>query len=117
MIIAALLIAGVVQLVPLIGLSGTRGLHRLYGVEVTEPQLVLLFRHRAVLLALVGVALLAAIGVPEWRAPAIGLGLLSKLSFLAIAATSGPNALIARVAKIDAVTAVLLIVAAVLMQW
>jgi len=118
MIIAALLIAGVVQLVPLIGLSGARGLHKLYGLEVSEPQLVLLLRHRAVLLALVGVALLAAIAVPAWRAPAIGLGLLSKLSFLLLIAVSpAPNALISRVAKVDAVTAVLLIVAAVLMQW
>jgi hypothetical protein len=114
--IIALAIAAFVQLIPLVGVSGAPALQRLYGVELTDPKVVLLLRQRAVLLALVGVALIAAIFVPEWRAPAIALGLLSKLSFLLIVATSKPNALIARVAKVDAVTAVLLVVAAVLMR-
>lgn len=116
LIITCLAIAAVVQLIPLVGLRGAPQLQKLYGVEFTDPQLVLLMRHRAVLLALVGVALIAAIFVPEWRAPAIGLGLLSKISFLVIVAISKPNAAIARVAKVDAVTAVLLVVAAVLMR-
>jgi hypothetical protein len=118
MIEAALLIAAIVQLIPLVGLTGVSGLRRLYGFEIHEPQLVLLLRHRAVLLALVGLILLAAIAVPAWRAPAIAIGLISKLSFLLLIAVSPkPNALIARVAKVDAVTSLLLVVAAVLMQW
>ncbi len=115
-IVAALLIAGVVQLIPLIGVTGPRALHRLYGLEVNEPGLVLLLRHRAVLLALVGLALFAGIAVPEWRGPVIVLALISKLSFLGlIAVTPATTALISRVAKVDAVTSALLVAAGLLL--
>lgn len=115
-IVAALLIAGVVQLIPLIGVTGPRALQRLYGIEVNEPGLVLLLRHRAVLLALVGLALFAGVAVPQWRAAVIVFALVSKLSFLVLfAMTPSSNALIARVAKVDAVTSALLMAAGLLL--
>lgn len=115
-IVAALLIAGVVQLLPLIGVTGAPALRRLYGLEVTEPGLVLLLRHRAVLLAMVGLALFAGLAVPEWRAPVIAFALISKLSFLGLIAVTGSTTpLISRVAKVDAVTSALLVAAGVLL--
>ena len=84
----------------------------LYGIAPLEGDaLLLLMRHRALLLAIVGVLLAVAAFVRSWRVPATTAGLLSMGSFIALYIMV-PAAMpkLAKVAFIDAVAMVLLVV-------
>ncbi|MGL6291135.1 MAG: hypothetical protein ACRC2H_10640 [Silanimonas sp.] len=110
-----LALVGLVHLLPVTGAFGAPHLERLYGVAITDPNLLVLMQHRAVLFAIVGGLLLASVFKPEWRALAIGVGSVSVGSFLLVAwSVGGYNALIARVVWIDVVALAMLLVAAVL---
>ena len=108
-------LVGIIHLLPVTGVLGAPSLQRLYGVAITDPNLLILMQHRAVLFAIVGGVLLGAAFRPEWRTLAITVGLVSVVSFLLVAwSTGGYNALIARVVWIDVVALVMLVVAALL---
>ena len=102
-------VAALVQLVPLAAAFQPAWLVDLYGVAPSDATLILLLRHRAVLLGLVGAILLAGV---LWRAllgPALAVGLVSKLSYLLLYAISETSPATARVARVDAFTAALLL--------
>lgn len=106
---AALLLAGVINLLPLIGVLGAERLQSLYGMGFDDPSLRILMRHRALLFGLLGTALLVAAFIPAWRLPMALVGLGSMLSFIALAALEGGgNAAIRRVVIADVVASVLL---------
>lgn len=116
-IVATVLIAavGVVNLLPGIVAFDPARTQALYGVALDGDSLTMLMRHRAVLLAIVGALLLLAAWRPAWRHVAIGVAFASKLSFLAIYLASPPvTTAIARVAMIDAVAIMLLVIALLL---
>jgi len=113
---ALLAVAGLIHLLPLSGLLGADALQRLYGIDATAPELLLLLRHRAVLFGLLGAALLLAIRHPGWRWPAIGAGLLSTIAFLLLAGLPGQlNAPLQRVWYADVLALTALMLAAGLM--
>ncbi|MBL8949269.1 MAG: phosphopantetheine adenylyltransferase [Myxococcaceae bacterium] len=110
---ALVVVASLVQFPPLAGLS-TAALPKLYGIAPPDPTLALLLRHRAVLLGLVGAVLIAGAVHPAWLPLALAVGLTSKLSYLALfALTKERNAHVTRVARVDAVSSALLVVATV----
>ena len=114
---AALLLAGVINLLPLIGVLGAERLQGLYGMTFDDPSLRILMRHRAVLFGLLGGAMVAAAFIPHWRLPMAAAGLISMLVFIALALLEGGgNAAIARVVKADVIASVPL-VAALLWSW
>jgi hypothetical protein len=87
----------------------------LYGVSLEGDAMVLLMRHRALLLAIVGVLLAVAAFVRSWRAPATVAGLLSMGTFVLLYAMAGTEmAKLARIAAIDGGAMVLLVVAGLL---
>jgi hypothetical protein len=99
---ALLVIVGLIHLIPVSGAFGAAPLQRLYGVPVSDPNLLVLLQHRAVLFAIVGGLLIAAAIHAPWRWLAIAVGLLSIGSFLLVAwRVGGYNALIARVVWVD----------------
>lgn len=109
------LLVGLVHLLPVTGVLGAASLQRLYGLPITDPNLLILMQHRAVLFGLVGGVMVAAAFVPAWRSVAAVVGFISIGSFLLIAwSVGGYNALIARVVWIDVAALVLLLVAVVL---
>jgi hypothetical protein len=111
--IACLTLAGVIHLLPLPGALGAAQLTRLYGVAAEDPNVWILLQHRAVLFGLLGVLLIVAAFRPELRAVALIAGLVSTVSFLAIAwGVGGYNAQVARVVVADVLALVLLLVAA-----
>jgi hypothetical protein len=99
---AALVVVGIIHLLPIIGVLGPERLQALYGVELTDPNLVLLMRHRAVLFGLLGAFILIAAFVPSLQLSALILGAASASAFLVLAATGGPfNPGIARIVAAD----------------
>ncbi len=106
---AALLLAGLINALPMIGVLGAERLQALYGMAFDDPALRVLMRHRAVLFGLLGGGMVAAAFVPHWRIPMALAGLVSMLAFIALAALEGGgNAAIRRVVIADVMASLLL---------
>ena len=107
------LLAAVVNLAPVTGALSAERLAALYGVQIQDPDLVLLMRHRALLFGIVGVLLVAAAFRPSLRLTALLAGLASMLSFIGLALSSGGvSERLQRIATVDLVACVGLLVAA-----
>lgn len=110
---ALILIAGVVNLIPVSGLLSAGQLQSLYGIAFDEPNLQILMRHRAVLFEIVGGLLVAGAFHLPLRRIAIAVGLLSMLSFVVVAWIVGDyNAALRRVVYVDVAASIALLAAA-----
>lgn len=106
------LIVGGVNLLPLGGVLSSSRLQALYGVRLEDPNLVVLLRHRAVLLGIVGALLVAAAFHAPLRSAATAAGLVSMLSFVVLARrVGGLAAQLRRVVVVDLAASALLVVA------
>ena len=85
-----LLAAGLVHLLPAVGVLGPQRLGALYGVAIADPSLLLLMRHRALLFGVLGVLMLAAAASPPLQPWMLGAGLASTASFVVLAAGADP---------------------------
>lgn len=116
-IVAALVLAGVINALPVIGMLSGERLQTLYEVSIQDPSLLMLMRHRAVMLGLLGGLMLGSIAQPAWRLPSMVAVLLSMLSFVLLAqAEPALNQSVRKVMLIDAVVSLALLPALVL-QW
>ena len=98
------LVAAAINLAPASGAFAPERMAALYGVDLGDPDLQILMRHRAVLFGLVGGLLAVAAFHPPLRTVGYAVGFASMLSFLLIAwVVGGYGAGIRRVALIDAV--------------
>lgn len=105
----ALLVAGLIHLLPVPGVMGAATLARLYGVEVVDPNMAILLQHRALLFGVLGVLMLSAIALPGLRLTALAIGLFSATSFIVVALwVGGYNTAIGRVVLADGVAVILL---------
>lgn len=106
-----LLIVGIVNLLPLIVFFDFTKIAKLYGVPIEGESLIILMRHRGVLLSLVGIALIVAAFKTEYRILAISLALISKVAFIFLTFTSvNYTSEIKQVALIDVGAIVLLLI-------
>ncbi len=106
-------LVGLVHLIPVSGVLGGDHLRALYGFDGDDASLRILLRHRAVLFSVVGMLLVSAVALPGLRPVALGVGLLSMLSFIAIAGLEGGgNDAIRRVVRVDLVASLGLAVVA-----
>ena len=109
-----LIFISLLHLYPALGmLSGDR-LRGLYGVELSDPNLLILMRHRAVLFGLLGLFLLTAAFNVNWQPAAFAIGFISMASFVVLTLLQGTyNPLLRKVfiADIVGITALLLAVA------
>lgn len=111
---AALVVVGVIHLLPLGGVLGSEKLASLYGLQFQDPNLEILMRHRAVLFGLLGGFMVFAAFKPAYRTAAFIGGFISVLSFLWLAwSVGGYNAQVGRVFIADAVALVALVVGSV----
>lgn len=109
---AGFLLAGLINLVPIVGVAGLPQLQRLYSLATLDPDLLLLLRHRAVLLGLVGALMVAAVFRPELRWAAAAVGLVSMGSFVVlIFAAASQNPSLVKIAWIDVAALVILVAA------
>ena len=105
-------LAGLVNLAPVVGVLSTERLQVLYGIGLTDPNLIILLRHRAVLFGIVGALLLTAAFRPALRPIAFPAGLVSMVSFILVAYLVGDfNAELHRIVWIDIVASALLVAA------
>ncbi len=105
-----LVIVGIINILPLIMFFDPTKTVKLYGVPIDGESLLILMRHRAVLLSLVGLTLIFAAFKPEFRIYAIALALISKLTFIFLTfTTSNYTNEIRQVALIDVGAIVLLL--------
>lgn len=112
---AFIVIAAVVNLLPLTGALSAGQLESLYGLSFEDPSLIVLMRHRAVLFGIVGGLLLVSARKVSLRPIAIPVGLVSMLSFILIAFLVGEyNESLQRVVLVDVVASFLLALAAVI---
>ena len=121
-IAALLVVAGVIHVLPLSGVLGAGRLAALYGLSLDDADLVLLLRHRAVLFGLLGALRLYAAWDPAYQPIAVGVGLVSAVSFLVLARARGrgdatSNAAIQRVVRADIVAVLALALAAALVVY
>lgn len=110
-----LLIVGLLNLTPVIVFFLPERTASLYGIDLAGTELTVLMRHRAILLGLLGAALIYAAFRRDVLVPVIIAAFIGKLAFLFLTYSSpGVNAEIGRVAVFDIVAVVLLAVALIL---
>ena len=113
---ACLIAVGIINFLPVVGVLSPAVLTRLYEVPVTDPDIVLLLRHRAVLFGLLGGLILASVLRKEWRGLAIVLGGISLVAFVVLAMLHPTeNEAIAKVVRADVLALVLLVFPVI--QW
>ena len=99
---AMLVLVALIHLPPLLGVLGAARMEVAYGVQIADPNLAVLMRHRAVLFGLIGGLMLAAVFLPSLRLAALLVSLLSAGSFVLLAwSSAGLNANLGRVAMVD----------------
>jgi hypothetical protein len=109
----ALVLVGIIHLLPLPGVLGRKRLESLYGISIEDPNLMIVMRHRAVLFAILGAFFLVAALRVELQALALILGFVSVMSFLWLArSVGGYNAQVARVYVADLAALALLVIGA-----
>ncbi len=96
------LLVGVLNLTPAIVFFAPERSLSLYAIDLSEPNLSIVMRHRAVLLGLLGAALIYGAFRKEFLLPVIVAALIGKAAFLFLVYSStGANAEIGRVALFD----------------
>jgi hypothetical protein len=100
---------GLLNLLPGVALLAPDRLSSLYGIAGPDPDLLVLLRHRALLLALLGGFLIVAALRAGWHRPALVAGLLSNAVFVLLALAAPTSEEIHRVATIDLVALPLLV--------
>ena len=115
---AVLLIVALIHALPLVGVVGAAKLTQLYGIDVQDPTLELLLRHRAVLFGLLAAFLAYAAIRPELHRLALIAAFISVASFLVLARlASAYNPELSTVVRADWLALVLLAAGAVAHQW
>ncbi len=105
-----LFIVGIINLLPVIVFFDPTKTAKLYGVPIDGESLIILMRHRGILLGLVGSLLIFAAFKPEFRTFAIAVALISKLTFIFLTFTAtNYTAEVRQVALIDVGAVVLLL--------
>lgn len=113
--ITLITIAGIIHILPLMGIHGPAALKNLYQLDFEETNLLILMKHRAVLFGLLGFFMVYAAFDPLLQRYAIVGGLISAGSFIAIAKTTGPySPAIRKIIHGDWVAIFSLLIAAVL---
>lgn len=112
---AILIIIGVITASPVIIALNPNGITSLYNVAVEDDAILLLIRHRQVMLGILGAALVYGAFFYHLRMMVITAAVVSKLAFIGLyIATPGLTQGIQRVIYFDAMSILLLLIAAVI---
>ncbi|MBH1970424.1 phosphopantetheine adenylyltransferase [Moraxellaceae bacterium AER2_44_116] len=107
----SLFVVGLIHLLPAYGVLGSNQLSKLYDVNVDDPNLQILMRHRAVLFGLLGCFLIGAAFIPSLQGLAFGSAFVSVISYLYLVwSVDGYNQKLKKVFYIDVVALGMLVV-------
>ncbi len=110
-----LIVAGLIHFLPVTGVIGADQLTGMYDMPFSDPNLLILMRHRAVMLGLLGGFVLYGAFRPAMRGPAIALGTVSLVSIVGLAlSTGGYNQALYRVVVADSIAVLCFLLAIVL---
>lgn len=85
----SLLIVSIIHLLPITGMISASKLTLLYGVNIADPNLEILMRHRAVLFGILGVFFAFAGLQPSLQPIAFAIGFASVMSFFYLSISVG----------------------------
>ena len=105
------MLAGLVHLLPVAGLSGAPRLEDLYGISLDgDPVLTLLMQHRALFFGIIGMFLIMAAWQPAHRSAARLVALASMVGFIVLYGVAGVDApALEKIVWTDVVASLLLI--------
>lgn len=110
----ALLLVAAIHLLPVVGVASASKVASLYRINVADPNLEILMRHRAVLFGLLAGFLTYAAFHRQFHGLALVAGAVSVVAFLALALSVGSyNPALSVVVKVDMVAAVVLAIAGI----
>jgi hypothetical protein len=110
-----LILVGIINFLPVIGVLSASNINQAYSVEVTSNDLAILMRHRALLFGIVGGFVLYSAFVPHYQFAAMLMAAISMIGFLCIMWLVGDyNSSIFKVAIIDMAGIGFLVAAAIL---
>ena len=114
-ITALFLIVGIINFIPITGMFSAEQISKLYGVNTSDSNLLILLKHRALLFGIIGAFIIYAAFTPSMHTLAFIFGFISMLGFVFIAwNTGGYNELLKRIFTIDLIALILLTIALVL---
>ncbi|MDZ4731015.1 MAG: hypothetical protein SH820_13840 [Xanthomonadales bacterium] len=115
-IIAVLLvIVGLINLAPVVGVLGTDSLSKLYGLASLEGDLLILMRHRALLFGILGVFIICSAFKRQLQPAAMLMTMVSMLGYILLLFISDKyGAELFRVAIVDAIACLPLVLAIIL---
>ena len=111
----ALIVAGLIHFLPVTGVIGADQLTSMYAIPFADPNLLILMRHRAVMLGLLGGLVLYSAFRPAMQGVGIVVGTVSLASIVGLAwSTGGYNQALSRVVVADSIAVLCFLVAAAL---
>jgi hypothetical protein len=114
-ILALLVVIGIINTLPLIGFLSAARLSRLYAIPLTDPTMILLLRHRAVLFGIIGGFILYSAFKPAFQPLAMLAAGISMGSFLLLGFGSKPaRAALGTIVMADIIGLIALALAAIL---
>ncbi len=115
MIQVALIVAGLIHFLPVTGVIGAERLTAMYAIPFDDPNLLILMRHRAVMLGLLGGLVLYSVFRPGMQGTGIVIGTVSLASIVGLAwSIGGYNQSLSRVVMADSIAVFCFLVAAAL---
>ncbi len=110
--LALLFIVGVINFLPIIGVLSIDTVNQAYSLSVSDNNLAILLRHRALLFGLIGGFVIYSVFSPQYQIAAMVLAAVSMLGYLILFWFVGEsNSALLKVAQIDIIGVVLLLAA------
>jgi len=107
-----LFLVGVINFLPIFGVLSLDKINQAYGLSVSDNNLAVLLRHRALLFGLIGGFVIYSVFNPQYQTVAIILAGLSMLGYLFFFYSIGDsNSALLKIAQVDMVGVVLLVLA------
>ena len=89
LVTGALLLAGLINFYPVVGVISVEQLVKLYDIPLADPDQIILLRHRAILFGLLGAFIIYSAFRNSFQVMACIAGLVSMISFIVIAYAVG----------------------------
>lgn len=113
-----LILVGLINFYPLVGVISNETVSNLYQINVTNNDILVLLRHRAILFGLLGTFIIYSAFKIELQWWAVAVGLVSMLSFILVALLVGDYGVgIRKVIIADIIASVGLFIAAGFRLW